>query len=269
MQASEQATRSSVAARIVDRLAEPAKKVRVLDVRVGLGYTAVQLADGEAGLAYTFRHSGRGGCSVLNRARPLAKKSALDLLTLLESQDAIEAGVGLACANALANRNGGDFVDGDVLHHLHLGPEDHVGMVGHFAPMVATIQRRARLLTVFEIVDRPTELLRPQEDALDELPRCQVALITATSIINHTIDDLLDAATSCRDVVILGASTPLLDDVFAATRPIMLSGVIVEDPAAVLRDVSEGGGTRQLRPHVRKVTLKVGTSHTASKGETE
>jgi len=252
----------------MDRLAEQAQAARVLDVRVGLGYTAVQLADGGTGTAYTFRHRGRAGCSVLDSARPLARRQASDLLALLGSQDAIEAGVGLACANALANRKGGDFVDGDVLHHLHIGPEDRVGMVGHFAPMVAAIQKRARLLTVFEIIDRPTELLRPQEEALEELPRCQVALITATSIINHTIDELLEAAASCREVVVLGASTPLVANVFADNRPTMLSGVIVEDPSAVLRDVSEGGGTRQLRPHVRKVTLKLSRSHPVSEGST-
>ena len=37
----------------------------------------------------------------------------------------------------------------------------------------------------------------------------------------------------------------------------LLSGVVVTDPVAALRVVSEGGGTRQLGPHVRKVTVKV------------
>jgi hypothetical protein len=42
------------------------------------------------------------------------------------------------------------------------------------------------------------------------LPRCQVALLTSTSIINHTLENLLNAAHSCRDVTLLGASTPLV-----------------------------------------------------------
>jgi len=32
---------------------------RVYDLRLGLGYTAVQLDDGRCGLAYTFREEGR------------------------------------------------------------------------------------------------------------------------------------------------------------------------------------------------------------------
>lgn len=55
----------------------------------------------------------------------------------------------------------------------------------------------------------------------------------------------------------LGASTPLRAEAFAATNVTMLSGVVVTAPAEVLRVVSEGGGMRQFRPHVLKVTVKV------------
>ena len=165
--------------------------------------------------------------------------------------------MGLACANALANRDEATCLDGDILDHLDLRPDDHVGMVGHFGPLVGPIQKRAGSLTVFERVDRPSGLLRPQAEAAAELPRCQVALITATSIINHTIDDLLKAARSCREVVLLGASTPLLAEAFRAGKVTMLSGVVVKAPEEVLRVVSEGGGMRQFGPHVRKVTIRV------------
>ena len=138
-------------------------------------------------------------------------------------------------------------------------PEDHVGMVGHFEPLVEAIQKRARSLTVFERVDQPSGLLRPQQEAEATLPRCQIALITATSIINHTVDNLLEAAQGCREVVLLGPSTPLMAGVFSGHKVTMLSGVVVKETEAVLRVVSEGGGTRQFAPYVRKVTLRVST----------
>jgi len=260
MSLAERTTTTHVAARIVGLLIEEARETGVSDVRIGLGYTAVVLADGRTGVAYTFRDLAAGGCSVFHGTRPLASRPAADLLRYLESPDAIEAGVGLACANALVNRDAAGWLDGDILDHLDLRPEDHVGMVGHFGPLVAAIQQRARSLTVFERVDQPSGLLRPQEEAETTLPRCQVALITATSIINHTVDSLLAAARNCRDVVLLGASTPLLPQAFSAERVTMLSGVAVRDSAEVLRVVSEGGGMRQFGPHVRKVTTRVAAS---------
>jgi len=254
-----------VATRIVSSLIDSARRVLVSDVRIGLGYTAVMLADGRTGVAFTFRDLAQGGCSVFHGIRPLSARPAADLLVLLESRDAIEAGVGLACANALANRDQAACLDGDILDHLDLRPDDHVGMVGHFGPLVGPIQRRAGSLTVFERVDRPAGLLRPQAEAAAELPRCQVALITATSVINHTVDDLLEAARGCREVVLLGASTPLLAEVFEENVT-MLSGVVVKAPPGVLQVVSEGGGMRQFSPYVRKVTVRVRSPQPIAEG---
>jgi uncharacterized protein (DUF4213/DUF364 family) len=249
-----------VARRIIDCLAAAAGAVEVEDVRIGLGYIAVKLADQGCGVAYSFREQAQGGCAVFQGLRPIAGRSAADILSLLASEDVIEAGVGLACANALANRSGPEHLVGDVLEHLGIRPEDDVGMVGHFGPLVEPIERRARSLTIFERVERPTDLLRPKEEAAEALPRCQVALITATSIINNTVDGLLEAARGCRQVALLGASTPMLPAVFHGSGVSMLSGVVVKKADKVLQVVSEGGGMRQFSPFVLKVTVPLGGS---------
>lgn len=227
----------------------------VADVRIGLGYTAVKLTGGATGVALTFSRDSTGGCTVFQGLRPIAGRSAVELLELLSSADPIEAAVGLACANALANRPGWAYADGDVLDHLDLTPQDHVGMVGHFGPLVAPVRKKAGSLTIFERIEEPQGNLRPENEAAEVLPECQVALITATSIINHSVDGLLQASRNCRTVVVLGASTPLLPEVFAGTPVSLLSGVVVKDAPAVLRIVSEGGGMRFFKPHIRKVNL--------------
>ncbi|MBN1655890.1 MAG: DUF364 domain-containing protein [Deltaproteobacteria bacterium] len=247
----------STADRIVTFLAEVAREARVAEVRIGLGYIAVMLAGGGTGVAFTFRDEAKGGCSIFNGVRPLSQRSAYELLVFLKSRDPIEAGVGLACANALANREMNGYLGGDILDHLDLRSDDRVGMVGYFAPLVSAIQSRARLLTVFERAVHRSELLRPQEEAVDELPRCDVALFTATAIMNHTMDALLKASESCREVAVLGASTPLLPAAFEGKKVTLLSGVLVRNPQEILRVVSEGGGMRFFGPHVRKVSLRV------------
>ena len=75
---------------------------------------------------------------------------------------------------------------------------------------------------------------------------------------DHPVDGLLEAARGCRRVALLGASTPLIAEVFDPGTVTMLSGVVVTAPDEVLRIVSEGGGMRQFGPHVRKVTVQVG-----------
>jgi uncharacterized protein (DUF4213/DUF364 family) len=243
-------------------VAERAKKETVKEVRIGLGYTAVLLEGEHAGVAYTFRNEARESCTVFEKLRPLRGRQASDLVALLVSSDRTEAAVGLACINALANRDYDSTQKGDILALLDVRSEDDVAMVGQFRPLIGPLKDRARSLTVFERIVEPQGEIRPADEAKDVLPQCQVALITATSIINHTIDELLDWAKACREIVLLGASTPLLPDVFSG-RVTMLSGSVVEEPAEVLRIVSEGGGMRLFGPHVQKVCFRPELTTTA------
>ena len=70
-------------------------------------------------------------------------------------------------------------------------------------------------------------------------------------------DNILNAARSCWEVVLLGASTPFIPDAFAGTAATFLSGVIITRPQEILRIVSEGGGVRSFKNNVRKVNLSL------------
>jgi len=242
-----------------DRIREAAlpraEGLHVADVRIGLGYTAVLLDNGHAGVAYTFRGEAAGGCSVYRNIRPLAGRPAEDLLKLFTAGGRIEAALALATANALFNRPQGAYEAGDILAHLRIRSGDRVGMVGHFGPLVPAIRKQAADLHIFEQIELPQGNLLPVAVAEDLLPRCQVALLTSTALINATADHLLELAGGCREIVFLGASTPLCADVFQDTGVTLLSGVTVVDPGAILQIVSEGGGMRFFKGSIDKVNL--------------
>ncbi len=82
---------------------EKAEDIKVTDVRIGLGYTAVQLDTGSVGLAYTFRDKAESGCSVFHGKRPLAGSPVRDILQYISSNGLLERTLGLAAANALFN----------------------------------------------------------------------------------------------------------------------------------------------------------------------
>ena len=249
-----------LAVRLRDGLKDKAAGRTVTDVRLGLGYSAVQLDDGGCGLAYTFRDNRSHGCSVLDGLRPLNGRPAGDLLDLLTSDRRLEASLGLAAANALTNRPGPDYAGGDVLEIMDVRPGDRVGMVGYFAPMIADLKKRSAELVIFEETERsdaPAGSLRPAREALTGLADCQAAMLTATAVINHTLWDLIEAAANCREVVVLGASTPLWPELFQGVNVTLLSGVVAVDAPGVLRAVSEGGGARALRGITDKVNCRI------------
>lgn len=242
----------------IRRAIDPAAEGKtVADVRIGLGYTAVALDDGAVGVAYTFRGDGHGGCSVFAGSRPIAGRPAQEVLKYLGSADPLECSVGLAAANACMNRTSPEQSEGDILDLLPVRVQDRVGMVGFFGPLVAPLERQARELLIFERDAARSTRTLPAEQALDLLPGCDIAVITSTALIVGELDRLLEATRTCREVALVGASTPLIPEVFGPLGVTLLSGVVVVDGPGILQVVSEGGGMGFFGRRVRKVNVPV------------
>jgi uncharacterized protein (DUF4213/DUF364 family) len=229
---------------------------RVADARIGVGYSAVSLDNGQLGVAYTFLDGLAGGCDVYGGPRPLAGMPAGELLALPADDSALESALVLACINALVNTRDKSYSDGAAIENLDFRSDDRVGMIGHFAPIMSRIAPRVQSIEIFERSPDPERGIRAFGEAAEILPDCDIALITSTTLLNNSIEGILPMVQHCREVVMLGTSTPMAAEVFADTPVTLLSGILVEDTKGVLQAVSEGGGTPQLRPFTRKVNLR-------------
>jgi uncharacterized protein (DUF4213/DUF364 family) len=241
---------------IVDQVPSSGADQAVTDIRIGLGYTAVLLADGRCGLAYTLHEQEYESCCVIPEAGKLAGRKASELIPWIKLDDNTACAIGLATVNAILSPPE-KAVESDILGLLPVHSDDSVGMIGFFGPLVHPLKERVKALHIFERRPNPELGILSESAARDMLPECQIAVITATAILNHTIDGLLDLCKTAREIAILGPSTPFLPEVFARHRITMLSGLQVVDPARILRIVSEGGGTRQFGGAVRKLNLRV------------
>ena len=265
--------------------------LEVSDVRLGLGYTAVKVEDGGVGTALTMGKEGARGCQVFKGKWPLAGRPAGELLALLREDDLLLRAVGLACMNALCNRptkvsqgphqpkasqgphepkasqgpHEPDVRRGDVLESVGIrgGKQDRAVMIGRFGPLLTPLRSRVQRLDVFDRPRSQTADTGTDPDALDALRRADVALVSATTLINGTLDEVLDAASGCREVVLLGASTPMAPTAFAGTPVTWLSGVWVQDGPGVLQVVSEGGGMMRFKPFVQKFNISLKGSPSA------
>jgi len=240
---------------LCDRFLPVAAEHRVTDVRIGLGYTGVLLDNDRCGLAYTFRQDSGHGCCAFRDAGTLRGKSAAELLRCAKAPDVISAAISLATINALTNPPLEGTADGLAL--LRLEPKDEVGMVGYFGPLVEPLKKRCKTLHIFERVPHRGADVLSEEAAAEVLPHCDVAIITATSLLNRTLDQLLEHCSSAREVMLLGPSTPFIPEVFASNGVTILSGMRVMDPARALQVISEGGGTMNLLLSMRKISMRI------------
>ncbi|WP_025270717.1 DUF364 domain-containing protein [Hippea sp. KM1] len=226
---------------------EKAEGLEVVDVRIGLGYTLVQLSDNSAGLSYSFtKELSPKDCTVMKEAGNITGKKAEEILDKILSYNLTDSSLALACANAIINKgieqNGVDIVD--LIH-----PDDKVVMVGYFAPLIEPIRSKTDRFVVCERNPKGSSL--PDYAEYFELYDCDVAILTATSIINKTIDSLLDMVKRARIVAVMGPSTPMDRSIFK-NRITHACGSIVKDIELAKRIISEGGGTKRLKPAIEK-----------------
>jgi uncharacterized protein len=245
---------------LVDELVECGLKTAgahtTTDVRIGLGYTAVRLDNGSCGLAYTLHEEEYESCCVMPDAGRIAGRNASDLIPWMKSKDVTACAVGLATLNACITPPA-TAVESDILDLLSVQPADRVGMIGYFGPLVEPIKKQAHALHIFERKSNLQYGILPESATPELLPQCHVVVMSATTILNHTIDGLLDLSKNARAIAILGPSTPFVPEIFSRYGVTLLSGLKVAEPTQVLQIVSEGGGTRQFLRATRKLSLSI------------
>ena len=229
----------------------------IADVRAGLGYTCVMLDDSECGLAYTFRGELGCGCGLLAEAGNLIGRSCEELIPWVKSNNRLMAAVGLATINAVLNSSRTNWGKGNVVTAIDVDSSDTFGMVGAFQPILNAIKGKTGDVYVFEQNIADDGSLFPEESIPEHLPKCTAVVITATSIINHTIDGVLAQCGSAKLICVVGPSTPLCPEVFKRRGVTLLAGSVVKDPQFVLRIVSQGGGTMAMKPGVDQVLVRL------------
>jgi uncharacterized protein len=103
------------------------------------------------------------------------------------------------------------------------------------------------------IEQHPAEGEYPANAATDLLPQADLVAITGTTLMNHTLDDLLAHCCPDATVMILGPSTPLSPVLFKHGVT-YLSGARVIDEAAALRTIGQAASFRQVEG-VKLLTL--------------
>jgi uncharacterized protein (DUF4213/DUF364 family) len=234
-----------------DVIATLGEDAPVREVRVGPFWTAV-LSRG-CGLASTVRpDEHEHGAVFVREAGDLAGRSGLELSQMAHSDSTLEAGIGLAAINSLLEVDEalcGELNAGDML--IERGRGKKVALVGHF-PFVPALREAAERLWVIELRPRPGDV--SAEEAETILPQVDIAAITGSSFINHTLEGLLSLCRPQTLVVVLGPSTPLSPVLFDYGVDV-IGGTRVVDADLALRCLSEGATFRQMKG-VRLLTME-------------
>jgi uncharacterized protein (DUF4213/DUF364 family) len=242
---------------------------------IGLFFTGVKLSNGVAGACATpIKTIPEAVCcpsSAMAMPFPgkLHGRPALDLAREALSDHGIRRAVGIAVMNALADtcwsrrphpetelRLGVDAFDATEMR-----PGETVVVVGAFVPFLRELKRRRQPYLVLEQDPntlKPEELpfFRPAEQATTVLPEADVLLITGTTLINDTLEQLLAWAKPSARVTMVGPTVSLLPDAFLRRGADILGTVRITAPDDFLDMLAEGGsGYHFLGRSAQKLVL--------------
>jgi uncharacterized protein (DUF4213/DUF364 family) len=233
--------------KIYEKAIYSAKKLEITDVRVGLGYTLVELEDGKCGISYSFtKELNAQSCTALEYAGEMIGKKASYLLDKIFSYNLFDSALAIACANAILN-NEKDSIDYDIIESID--SETGVVMIGYFGPIVPIIEKRAKKFVICE--RNPRNGAYPDYAEYFELKKCDIAIISATTLINKTIDNILEM-TKAEVVAILGPSCLMDREIFESSSVSHLCGSYITDIGMAKKIISQGGGTQKLKIATKK-----------------
>lgn len=253
----------------IDRLA-------IERVAVGLFFTGMKLSTGHVGACATPVKTIPDAvcCPSSTHAMPFPGKMrgrrAADFLDEVERADGIRRAVGIAAMNALAAfcwdrkpHPGVELQSGiDAFDAAGIVPGQTVVVVGAFVPFLRELKRRGNPFFVLE--QDPATLkadempfYRHASEFPAVVPQADVLLVTGTTLLNDTLDDLLAAARPDACKVVVGPTVGLVPDAYLRRGCDILGSIQVTHADEFLDVLAEGGsGYHFFGKSAEKIVLR-------------
>ena len=217
-------------------------------VIVGINWTMVEGNHG-CGLAQTPQRNSPG-CQPITAAGQLDGMDLRHLANLIKNPNPINVAIGMAAINASYNRYDLNAKSNENGLDAFGTVDQSVTVVGRFPGL----ERRYSLLKVIEKDPRRGEY--PETKAKEILESSRYAIITASTFVNGTAENMLSYADKCVTAII-GPGTPLCPKLFELGVSV-LSGLIIDKPSEAFQIIAEGGAVKELKNASHYATIRKG-----------
>jgi uncharacterized protein (DUF4213/DUF364 family) len=241
--------------KLYDLFQARARGVNIEILCLGLGYTVVTLSNGGIGLSYT-HFEDKKSCMLLNRHIDYEGQPAVELLEKIKSDNPVERSMALALVNALNYREALEYPEDKknkiMFDKFKIGEGTRVAMVGFIGPLVDLLKQKKASVEVLDA----SRNMGHKEDFYAKLDNwADVLILTSTSILNNTTEEILQKVHKKVKTVMLGPSTPMVAAAFEHLPVHMLAGTVPIDKENVLKAIRHGMGTPVLQKFSRKSYL--------------
>jgi uncharacterized protein (DUF4213/DUF364 family) len=247
--------------------------LKITDVRVGQYLSAVLLSDGKIGVASSLEDE-HPFCSKEERDfgdfTPL-KIIGQNVLDLLRSQKdyKLVASLKIAVLNAISAGiiNSGKYritENCDPIELIDFTGTQTITIVGAFQSYIRKISQTGSKLYVLELNensfrDEDKKYYVPASEFRKIIPLSDVVIITGQTLVNGTIDELLNFVKRDSSVIVTGPSGSIVPDVLFSNGVSMIGALKVTNPDLVFDVVGQGGlGYHLFRYCAQKICISKG-----------
>lgn len=225
------------------------------EARFGVHMSAVRLSDKSYGVAGTFldnhcfckKHDRDFGDFTPNQIKG---RKITELFETTKESCVIET-LKIAALNAISSTllsNGRYQIieDADPIDLLDLTPEKTVTIVGAFQSYIQKISKSGDRLFVLEfnentLHEEHKRFFVPASDFKKVIPGSDIVIITGLTLVNNTIDGLLEAITPGTKTIVTGPSSSIIPDILFKNKVNIIGATRFFNPELIFPIVSEFG----------------------------
>jgi uncharacterized protein len=241
-------------------LGDEMDSITVERVVIGLFFTGVKLSDGSGGICFTpIKEIPEAVCCPSSaRAMPssgkLKNQPVSHYLDKLAENRPLEKAMSIAVLNALSATCWRKQPPQDYAFDLGVDPVDKltipddalVVVIGALIPYLKMLKERKR---PFHILEKDTRTLKsdempyfvPPEKAHEVIAKADFLIITGTTVLNDTLEGILNHVRPGAEVVLVGPTAHTLPDAFFRRGVKSIGSIAVTDPDKLLDVLAEAG----------------------------
>lgn len=229
------------------------KNIFIEDVILGVFETGIKLSNNSYGLAttlinsYTYNYRIRRDTSKFTSGNIIGN-SLYDLFYNSKSTDIVNT-LKIASLNALSSNI---ITDGtykminncDPFSQLNLEGEKYITIVGAFKTYIEKLSKTKHKISVLEFENEAIE--KPYQHYFVDtkkanliLPKSDIIIITGFTLVNNTLEDLLDYIPKNCQVVVVGPSSSFIPDILFNNKVNIVGAIKLTKPKKALKLISE------------------------------
>ncbi len=231
------------------------KDITIEDVRIGVFMTAVKLSNNAVGVASTTYYENTYSCKKdrdfgIFTPHQIVNRTVSELFEIQNCTKIVDT-LKIAVINALSSKflnseNYKIIENKDPVDLLNLFENKTITIVGAFNTYISKISETKNKLYVLELNENAffhehKKYYEPAENAKKIIPKTDILIITGYTLVNNTLNELMNLIPESCKVVITGPTSSIIPDVLFEKGAHIVGSTRINDIEKCLRVVSEAG----------------------------